>query len=155
MGFVENVKVTFNVAILSVFYTMFGGILSYFLHYLFDEFDDKWKERSLAFQLADIFLELSIIGVIAYWLIDYIHKAPPIFHVSKKLDLEIDSYTSGIFFVFAMFIFLNDLTSKIQHIYHQVVGPHFEILLPNEGSIIDLSLRYAPRKTETQKHTGN
>jgi len=57
--------------------------------------------------------------------------------------------------VFAMFIFLNDLTSKIQHIYHQVVGPHFEILLPNEGSIIDLSLRYGPRKTETQKHTGN
>ena len=66
MGFFENIKVTFNVALLSVFYTLFGGILSYLLHYLFDEFDDKWKERTLAFQLADIFLELSIIGVVAY-----------------------------------------------------------------------------------------
>jgi hypothetical protein len=148
MALGETVKVTFNVALLSIFYTLFGGILSYFLHYLFDVFDDVWKERTLAFQLTDIFVEVSLIGVIAYWLADFIHQAPPIFRVSKALDSSVDSYISGVFFLFAMFIFLNDLTSKIQHVYHDVVGPHFEILMPNEGSIIDLSLRYGPRKTE-------
>lgn len=145
---------TLNVAILSVFYVLVGGALSYVLGYLFDDFDKVWKSRSTVYQLAETGVELTIFGTIAFWISKIIRDAAPIFPVSKEMDVEVDSYISGLFFAYAMFLFLDHLTSKIKHIYEKLLGPGIKKILPDGGYLLDGTLHFT-RKTDESKLTGS
>ncbi len=109
--------VCLNIAILSLFYTAFGGFLSYILDKLFYKYDDEWKNFNLHFKVLEVSLQIILIGVVAYWSMFFIERAPPIFPVSKVFDKSVDTYISGIFFIYAIFLFFNHLTNKIQYIY--------------------------------------
>ena len=52
--------------------------------------------------------------------------------------------------MFTIFLFMNDLSSKLTYIYNEHLGKHFDWIFPNSGSILDLSLSYTkkPRKTD-------
>jgi len=141
------------VGILAIFYTVLGGVLSYGMHHLFDEFDKDWKEKSLSYQLFDVSVELVLIGLIAFWTIFYIRDAPPVFPVSKEMDSFVDSYVSGIFFSFSLFLFFGDLESKIKYLYEKAVDPVVKKHFPTKGSILDGSLTYESRKTDKSKST--
>jgi hypothetical protein len=93
-------------------------------------------------------LEIIIIALAAFWSARIIAYLPPLFPVRKDLDLLVDGYISGIFFIFAMFLFLDELTEKLKYLHHDYLGAHVGNLLPQYGSLIDLSLSYTPPKTE-------
>jgi hypothetical protein len=80
----------------------------------------------------------------------FIRDAPPIFPVSKEVDRFTDTYISGIFFTYAVFIFLDDLGTKLKHLYIQMFGIHFDKVMPQFGSLVNLSLSY---KTNPSKST--
>ena len=122
--------VTLNTGLLAVFYTIFGGILSYVLHYIFDQHDDTWEAQPTWYQVSTVSVEVAIISVIGLWVSVLTKYAPPIFHVSKYWDRLSDSYVAGVFFAFAMFLFLNDLSTKIRHLYYKLLDPHFERMFP-------------------------
>ncbi len=109
--------VCLNIAILSLFYTAFGGLLSYVLKQVFYPYDKEWMKYSLNYKIGEVSLQLIFIGLVAYWSMFVIEKAPPIFPVSKAFDKSVDTYISGMFFVYAIFLFFDHLTNKIQHIY--------------------------------------
>lgn len=158
MNWTETGFVTMNAAILAVFYTLLGVLLSYLMYHMFDSFDDTWKEeRSLTFQLTDVSLEISILSIIAFWSAHIIEIAPPFFPVRKELDTLVDGYISGIFYIFAIFIFMDELTEKLKFLFEKMFNAPFSKYFPQHGSIIDLSLSYTPRKgkTETGKSTLN
>lgn len=141
---------TLNIAILSVFYTVLGGILSYIMGYIFDDFDKVWKGRSISYQLGDITLQLTIFGLIAFWVSKLIKDAAPIFHVSKRMDMEVDAYISGLFFAYAMFLFLDHLSSKIKHVYEKLMGPGIKKVLPDGGYLLDGTLHFTRKTDETK-----
>jgi hypothetical protein len=152
MSYGEMARVTINASLLAIFYTLLGVLISFVLYYIFDEYDDKWKEHSIGFQLADVSLEISILSLVAFWSAHIIELAPPLLYVRKELDLLVDGYISGIFYVFAVFVFMNDLTEKLKFIFDTSLGNHFTKIFPQHGSIIDLSLSYTPpRKTNETK----
>jgi len=156
MNWTEIGFVTLNSAILAVFYTLLGVFVSYILYHLFDSFDDTWKEdRSMLFKLTDVSLEVSILSIIAFWSAHIIEIAPPFFPVRKELDTLVDGYISGIFYIFAIFIFMEELTDKLKYLFHEIFNTPFSKYFPQHGSIIDMSLSYTPlpRKTETKKHS--
>jgi len=137
-----------NVGILAIFYTMLGGVLSYVMHFLFDEFDDSWKGKAISYQIYDVGVELVLIGLVAFWLAYFIRDAPPIFHVSKPMDELVDTYISGIFFSFSLFLFFGDLESKIKYLYEKAVDPVMKKNFPTQGSILDGTLTFESRKTD-------
>jgi hypothetical protein len=93
------------------------------LYYFFDDHDEIWeKERSTLYQVGMVGLEIVVIAIVAFWSYFIIRDAPPLFPVSKHLDVFVDSYISGIFFAYAMFLFLDNLSSKIQFLYHKFLG---------------------------------
>lgn len=154
MNWTETGLITLNSAILAVFYTLLGVLLSYLMYHMFDSFDDKWKEeRSLTFQLTDVSLEISILSIVAFWSAHIIEIAPPFFYVRKELDTLVDGYISGIFYIFAIFIFMDELTDKLKFLFEKMFNAPFSKYFPQYGSIIDLSLSYTPptSKTETGK----
>ena len=141
-----------NVGILAIFYTLLGGVLSYGMHHLFDDFGEHWKSKSLLFQILDVSVELIAIALVAFWTIFYIRDDPPIFPVSKVMDEFVDTYVSGIFFSFSLFLFFGDLESKIKHLYEKMVDPIIKENFPTKGSILDGTLTY---ESKTDKHTSD
>jgi hypothetical protein len=54
--------------------------------------------------------------------------------------------------MFAIFIFLGDLTKKLTYIFNTFVASHFDRAFPEEGSLLDGSLRYS-EKQKAGKYT--
>jgi hypothetical protein len=149
----ETLFVSLNAALLAIFYTLLGVLVSYVLYYLFDEYNEEWQKKSMWYKFLDVSLEISLLSIISFWSGQLIEIYPPIFPVRKQLDVLVDGYISGIFYIFAIFIFMDSLTEKLKHLYEDSVGPHFNKIFPQHGSLLDLSLSYTPpEKTEKAKH---
>jgi uncharacterized membrane-anchored protein len=126
----EIIPVILNTGILAIFYTAIGGVVSYLLYYFVDEHDEEWEKEPLWYQVGDVSLQLAVIGNLAFWITYVIREAPPIFHVSKELDELVDTYMSGVFFAYAMFLFIDFLDSKIKFLYHKVFDTQLEKMFP-------------------------
>uniref|UniRef100_A0A6C0K4S8 Uncharacterized protein n=1 Tax=viral metagenome TaxID=1070528 RepID=A0A6C0K4S8_9ZZZZ len=153
LSWMDSFSITGNIAIFALINTLAGAILSYILWYAFDPYDEEdektmkvWEDKGLPFQLLDITLELVIIAVTAFWLAYYLNNAPPIIPVRKGLESDITSYTSGMFFMFAVFIFLNDLTEKLKYVFNFILGDWFDYFIPEEGSLLDATVSYSERQ---------
>jgi hypothetical protein len=147
----DALRVTANIAIFSVLYTIAGALVSYVLYYLFDVYDEtnkEWEGKGLSYQMFDVSVEVVIIAVVAFWLVYVMNVTTAIIPVRKGLEHVVDSYTAGMFFMFAIFIFLGDLTKKLKYIFETFLGSHFDHIFPAEGSILDGTLRYSQKQKE-------
>ena len=146
----DSLRVTGNIALFSILYAMAGGFLSFVLYYLFDTYNPpestEWEKKGLVFQFTDIALEIAIIGLVAFWLVYFINTSTPIIPVRKGLEDFVDSYTSGLFFLFSIFMLLQDFSNKMKYIFDHFLGHVFDKVFPAEGSIIDGSLRYSEKQ---------
>lgn len=149
LGYNDVMNLSLNIAMLSVFYAFLGGVVSFVFHYLFDEFDDTWKNKSDWFKILDIAIEVCCLALIAFWSVFTINTSAPIFPVRHYLAGFVDTYTSGMFFIYAIFLFMGDLGEKMKHFYDKYLTAPFKKFVPTVGSIIDLSLRYETAKTES------
>jgi hypothetical protein len=148
----EIFRLTFNSTIVALIYTALGALVSFMLYYIFDEYNDEWKEKPSFYKFLDVTLEISILALVSFWSSYIIITLPPILFVRQALDSLTDNYSSNLFYIFAVFIFLDDLTEKLKHLYNDVLGPVFDKIFPQYGSITDLSLSYTPlRKTDEVK----
>ena len=137
----EIIGGTLNIVILSIFYTVFGALISYLIYHLFEDHTLEWEQSSPFYQFGDVATELSLIGIAAYWTTHLIRDHPPIFPVSRELDRQIDTYISGVFFAFAMFLFLGDLSTKIQFLYNKYLNSHFVKLIPEKWSLLKSNIK--------------
>jgi hypothetical protein len=153
MNWKEIFFVSGNACVLAIFYTLLGCLVSYAMYHIFDTHDANWEKRPLWFQLSDVAIETSVLSLVSFWTAQLIEIAPPVFPVRKELDILVDTYISGIFFIFAVFLFLDELTTKYKYLFERIFKPYFNKLFPKYGSIIDFSLSYAPRKTDKSKST--
>jgi len=144
---------TLNIVILAVFYTLIGLLLSVLLYHLFDDCDKEWKAEHLAYQIGDIGLELGIIGSVAFWMTEITREWAPIFPIAKSLDLKIDTYVSGLFFAYAMFLFLEQLSEKVKFLYNEHIHKHIVRFIPPNWSV--MKSVFASRKTNPKKDSAN
>jgi len=148
----EVFHATLNISVLAIFYTVFGAIISYLIFHLFDDYDKEWENAGLFYQSADIGAELSLVGLIAYWTTHFIRDRPPLFPIARELDRQIDTYISGVFFAFAMFLFLGDLSTKIQYLYTTYLKAHFVKVFPEKWSVTRWMRKTEAKKDSTKEH---
>jgi len=146
----ENLAVTGNAAILAILHTAYGAFISYLFYYLFDEFDEQWKNRSDLYKMTDVMVEIMLIATFGYWASEATLLIPPVFPTSKANEIAVDLWVSGIFFVIALFLFLDGLTDKLKYLQNHFFEDTFSTWLPQYGSIVDLNLSYTP-VTEDEK----
>lgn len=142
--------VSLNIGLLAAFYTAIGGLTSYIIYYLFEDHGDNWEKRSLVYQMLDILVEITLVGMIGFWFTYSIKEYPPLVPMSREMDALVDTYISAVFFGYAMFIFLEDLTKKIKFVFDRLLKKNFEKIFP-EGSILDIF----SRKTDSNKSVEN
>jgi hypothetical protein len=145
-----------NIGILAILYTIVGAFVSYVFYYIFDEYDPaknagmEWETRSVAYQLYDIFVELALIGIMAFWVAFGIGHLP-ILPVHAEYQGYVDSYTVGMFFMYTIFVFMVGLDDKLVFVFNRVLGPFFDSFMPDEGSILDFSIRYSTPEERAAK----
>jgi len=153
----DALRVTGNIAIFASLYTLAGGIMSFILYYLFDVYNpDKqhgmeWEQKGLLFQVMDVVVEIAFIAMSAFWLVYFINTSAPIIPVRIGLEDFVDSYTSGMFFMFAIFIFMTDLSNKLRYLFKRTMGRYFDHIFPENGSILDGTLRYSEQQKQRQR----
>lgn len=147
----EKLAITGNASLLAIIHTVYGAFISYVFYYIFDEFDEKWQARSSLYQLTDVSIEIMVIAVCGYWASQATELIPPIFPTSKANELAVDSWVSGIFFVIALFLFLDELTLKLKFLQVKFFEDTFSNLLPKYGSLVDMNLSYTPITEEDKK----
>ena len=151
MAYSEHLAVTGNAAILAVLHTVYGVFISYVFYYIFDEFNDSWKSKSKVYQVSDVVIEIMLIAIFGYWASETTLMLSPIFPTSKAKEIAVDSWVSGIFFVIALFLFLDGLNEKLKFLQNYYFEKFFSSWFPQYGSIIDLSLSYEPVTEEDKK----
>jgi hypothetical protein len=151
MAYSEHLAVTGNAAILAVLHTVYGVFISYVFYYIFDEYDESWEARSKVYQVSDVVIEIMLIAVFGYWASETTLMLSPIFPTSKAKEIAVDSWVSGIFFVIALFLFLDGLNEKLKFLQNYYFEKFFSSWFPQYGSIIDLSLSYEPVTEEDKK----
>jgi hypothetical protein len=159
----DSLRVTGNIAIFALVYTLAGAVLSYILWYSFDPYDPwaeddpekkklkVWEDKGILFNLYDISVELIIIALSAFWLTYYLDTAAPIIPIRKGLEDFVDSYTSGMFFMFAVFVFLDDISYKMKYVFNYMFGNLFDYWVPEEGSLLDMTVKYSDRQREVHR----
>ena len=136
-------NLSLNIAMLAILYALMGALVSYVFYYIFDEYDEKWKTSSIGYKLYDVAVEISLMSLIAFWLVFTINTSAPIFPVRQAMAEYVDTYTSGMFFMYAIFLFMGSLGDKLKYLYETYLSKHFDRLFPSYGSILDFSLRYS------------
>jgi hypothetical protein len=147
----ESLAVTGNAAVLAILHTVYGAFISYLFYYLFDEFDEKWQKRSDLYKITDVMVEIMLIATFGYWASEATLLIPPIFPTSRAKEIAVDSWVSGIFFVIALFLFLDGLTEKLKYLQNNFFEDAFSRWLPQYGSLVDLNLSYTPITEEDKK----
>lgn len=147
----ESLAVTGNAAVLAVIHTVYGAFISYLFYYLFDEFDETWQNRSNLYKITDVVVEIMLIAIFGYWASEATLLLSPIFPISKAKEISVDLWVSGIFFVIALFLFLDGLTEKLKYLQNDFFEDTFSTWLPPYGSIVDLNLSYTPITEEDKK----
>lgn len=134
--------ITLNLSIVGVLITIAGLITSFILFYLFEEFDVSWKSKSEFYKVADLCIELSIIIASTFWITHYFNQIPLVFPMHGISTAELLGYITGVFYIYSVFIFLDDLTEKMRHLNTSYLTTQFDTIFPRYGSIVDLSLSY-------------
>uniref|UniRef100_A0A6C0I7K0 Uncharacterized protein n=1 Tax=viral metagenome TaxID=1070528 RepID=A0A6C0I7K0_9ZZZZ len=143
----DIMPLTTNIAILAVIYAFLGSMMSFILYYLFDEYEpDKknkvWEDKSFVFHMSDLIIEIVLISLASFWVVYFINEHFPIFPVRKHMSHYIDTYSTGLFFMYTIFIFVDSFGRKLRYMYSRYLSPHFDYWLPQEGSIVNCSLHY-------------
>jgi hypothetical protein len=156
-GWKDATSLSINIGLLSILYTFLGAIVSYVFYYIFDEYDPakqegmEWETKSVFYQLYDIFVELALIGITAFWISFWVGHLPMI-PVNSQYESFVDSYTVGMFFMYTIFVFMVGLDDKLIFVFNRVLGPFFDSFMPDKGSILDFTLRYStPQEKAEQK----
>ncbi len=115
-------NLTVNLIFVAIFYLFLGGAISYLLKNLFPKFDENWERLPNLVQLADVSLEIAIIVLIAFWLTYIVHSWIPVLPVSSALEHYIESFGGQMIFIYAVFIFMENLDDKLIHVFQDIFG---------------------------------
>lgn len=153
----DVVALTLNIAILAIVFTTLGSVMSFVFYYLFDEYDIwterglEWEKKSVSYQITDLLLEIALISIFSFWAAFFMNERFPIIPVSSRFASYIDTYSTGLFFMYTVFIFVDSFGYKLQHVISKVLAPAFDRFMPDSGSIVDFSLHWGGKKGEKQQ----
>ena len=113
-------NLTFNLIFVAIFYTFLGAAVSWLLSRVVPEFNEEWKKAPLWYQSLDVAAEVSILVVITFWLTYLVHMWIPILPVSSALERYVESFGGQMFFVYAVFVFMDILDDKLLVVFRKI-----------------------------------
>jgi hypothetical protein len=146
----DGFRLTLNIAVLAAVYVFLGSLVSFVFYYLFDIYEPyhdvglEWEDKSVTYKVSELIVQIMSIAVITFWTSIVINEMFPIIPIQAQFARLLDTYATGLFFIYAVFIFVDSLDEKVKFMFHEYIAPYYEKVFPKYGSIVDLSLSYTP-----------
>ena len=115
------VNLTLNLIIIAVLYVLLAAVTATVIRTGFGRFNKAWTELPLAYRIADVTAELSVLVVSSFWVTYFVHFMVPVLPVDQKLEHFIEMYGGRMVFVYAVFLFVHDLDVKLHSIYASLI----------------------------------
>ena len=112
------VSLTINLVILGLLNAALGFFVSYGIGLLFPDFTDEWKKEPAWIQWSDVIAEVSLLVIAAFWVTYLVRFIIPVVPLKPSLEHYIEEYGSNFMFLYAIFIFFNDLSDKLLFLFH-------------------------------------
>ena len=114
-GYVASL--TINLVILGLLNAALGFFVSYAIGLLFPDFTDEWKKEPAWVQWSDVIAEVSLLVIAAFWVTYLVRFIIPVVPLRPSLEHYIEQYGSNFMFLYAIFIFFDDLSDKMLFLF--------------------------------------
>ena len=111
------VSLTINLVILGLLNAALGFFVSYGIGLLFPDFTDEWKKEPAWVQWSDVITEISLLVIAAFWVTYLVRFIIPVVPLRPSLEHYIEDYGSNFMFLYAIFIFFDDLSDKMLFLF--------------------------------------
>lgn len=113
----HGVSLTINLIVLSIFYVIIGFLVSYGIGLFFPDYTEEWKKEPLWLRLADVTAEVSLLVVASFWVTYFARFVIPVIPLKPSLEHYLEQYAGNTMFIYAIFIFFNDLSDKLIYLF--------------------------------------
>lgn len=113
----HGIALTINLILLSIFYVVIGFLVSYLIGLFFPDYTEEWKKEPLWLRLADVTAEISLLVVASFWVTYFARLVIPVVPLKPSLEHYLEQYAGNTMFVYAIFIFFNDLSDKLIYLF--------------------------------------
>ena len=110
-------SLTINLVILGLLNAALGFFVSYGIGLLFPDFTDEWKKEPAWVQWSDVIAEISLLVIAAFWVTYLVRFIIPVVPLRPSLEHYIEEYGSNFMFLYAVFIFFDDLSDKMLFLF--------------------------------------
>lgn len=107
------VSLTINLVVLGILYAGLGFFVSWSIGLLFPDFTEEWKREAVWVQYADVIAEVSLLVIAAFWVTYLVRFVIPIVPLRPALEHYVEQYAGNFMFLYAIFIFFDDLSDKM------------------------------------------
>ena len=111
------ISLTINLVVLGLMYTALGFFVSYAIGLLFPDFSDEWKKEPAWTRWADVISEVSLLVIAAFWVTYAVRFVIPIVPLKPALEHYVEQYAGNFMFLYAIFIFFDDLSDKMLFLF--------------------------------------
>lgn len=111
------VSLTINLVILGLLNAALGFFVSYGIGLLFPDFTDEWKKEPAWVQWSDVITEVSLLVIAAFWVTYLVRFIIPVVPLRPSLEHYIEEYGGSFMFLYAIFIFFDDLSDKMLFLF--------------------------------------
>jgi amino acid transporter len=109
----HGIALTINLILLSIFYVVIGFLVSYLIGLFFPDYSEEWKKEPLWLRTADVTAEVSLLVVASFWVTYFARLVIPVIPLKPSLEHYLEQYAGNTMFVYAIFIFFDDLSDKL------------------------------------------
>jgi hypothetical protein len=109
----HGIALTINLILLSIFYVVIGFLVSYLIGLFFPDYTEEWKKEPLWLRSADVTAEVSLLVVASFWVTYFARLVIPVIPLKPSLEHYLEQYAGNTMFVYAIFIFFDDLSDKL------------------------------------------
>jgi hypothetical protein len=109
----HGIALTINLILLSIFYVVIGFLVSYLIGLFFPDYTEEWKKEPLWLRAADVTAEVSLLVVASFWVTYFARLVIPVIPLKPSLEHYLEQYAGNTMFVYAIFIFFDDLSDKL------------------------------------------
>jgi hypothetical protein len=109
----HGIALTINLILLSIFYVVIGFLVSYLIGLFFPDYSEEWKKEPLWLRAADVTAEVSLLVVASFWVTYFARLVIPVIPLKPSLEHYLEQYAGNTMFVYAIFIFFDDLSDKL------------------------------------------
>ena len=113
----HGVSLTINLIVLGVFYVVLGFLVSYGIGLFFPDYTEEWKKEPLWLRVADVTAEVSLLVVASFWVTYFVRFVIPVIPLKPSLEHYLEQYAGNTMFIYAIFIFFNDLSDKLIYLF--------------------------------------